>query len=160
MGYLHSLGEVASTALGVYIIARAVWAVFKILANSYHLYHSHGCTATLFMACCVDIFHSYQYRKSRISEREREKENERDDLSPTTQPPTKVSWWKRYKHKTVLSEKELQPLNAQKTNNLCSAPLPEDGRNSSKTALEGLAEAIQDNLAPAASLGCNPPVRR
>ena len=86
LGYLHSLGEIASTLIGLYIIMRVIWELFKMMANVYQLYRANGCSITLFMVLCIDLFHSHNYMKAKTKERE-----ELRARSPTVEQP-KPSW--------------------------------------------------------------------
>ena len=63
-GFIRSFGEIASTILGVYLITRFLWELFKMCASTYHLYHVHGCAPQLCFALCMDVFHSREYMRT------------------------------------------------------------------------------------------------
>ena len=86
MGWVHSFGEIASTLLGIYILTRLFWALFKMLANLYQLYSINGCSATLFMVFCIEIFHSHRLFRDYKG---------RKDNSPRGNKPGPQPWHQR-----------------------------------------------------------------
>ena len=54
-GAIKQLGEVASIFVGVFLLTKTAWGLFKICANGYHLFLKHGISPQLLWACCIEV---------------------------------------------------------------------------------------------------------